>query len=51
MQTNTYVSVTTVNDDLVKDCLSVLYNCCICVSILFHFVCTEEMSEVHHTLL
>uniref|UniRef100_A0A671VX62 Transient receptor potential cation channel, subfamily C, member 4 associated protein a n=1 Tax=Sparus aurata TaxID=8175 RepID=A0A671VX62_SPAAU len=34
--TNTYVSVTTVNDDLVKDCLSVLYNCCIC---------TEEVTK------
>lgn len=28
----------TVNDDLVKDCLSVLYNCCICVSVAFHSV-------------
>uniref|UniRef100_A0A8D3DGT1 Transient receptor potential cation channel, subfamily C, member 4 associated protein a n=1 Tax=Scophthalmus maximus TaxID=52904 RepID=A0A8D3DGT1_SCOMX len=27
---DTNVCVTTVNDDLVKDCLSVLYNCCIC---------------------
>ena len=31
-----FVSVVTVNDDLVKDCLSVLYNCCICVSVLLH---------------
>lgn len=43
------VSVAIVNDDLVKDCLSVLYNCCICVSILLHLVHTREMSEVHHT--
>lgn len=49
--TNVCGSVSTVNDDLVKDCLSVLYNCCICVSILLHFVHTREMSEVHYTLL
>lgn len=36
IKTKACVSSTTVNDDLVKDCLSVLYNCCICVSILFH---------------
>lgn len=28
----------TVNDDLVKDCLSVLYNCCICVSVAFRSI-------------
>uniref|UniRef100_A0A669CQD3 Transient receptor potential cation channel, subfamily C, member 4 associated protein a n=1 Tax=Oreochromis niloticus TaxID=8128 RepID=A0A669CQD3_ORENI len=33
---NICASVTTVNDDLVKDCLSVLYNCCICVSTMLH---------------
>lgn len=44
------VSVTTVNDDLVKDCLSVLYNCCICVSVLLNFNHNREMSEVRHTL-
>jgi hypothetical protein len=37
--------VPAVNDDLVNDCLSVLYNCCICVSTLaagHHFVKKKE---------
>lgn len=28
-----FISIFTVGDDLIKDCLSVLYNCCICVGI------------------
>lgn len=38
--------VDAVNDDLVKDCLSVLYNCCICVSILFHSVLRSHQRNV-----
>lgn len=35
-----------VNDDLVKDCLSVLYNCCICVSILLPSVLPSHQRSV-----
>lgn len=39
--------VNAVNDDLVKDCLSVLYNCCICVSTVFHSViCSPHISTM-----